>query len=202
MTEKRDIGSSEEPLIPDHEYDGIQEYDNPMPGWWVWIFRGTFYFGVCYFLWFHVYMKGTPISEEYAQDMRAYREQEAKRAMGSKVTEEGLDKLMSNATVVSDAAGIFKARCVLCHNHDGQGLIGPNLTDNYWIHGQGKLMDIYGVVNDGVAAKGMPAWGRQLSPIEVAKVVAYVGSIRGRGLPGKPPEGVLVSTAPNAGSGG
>ena len=56
-----------------HEYDGIQEYDNPMPRWWVWIFWGTFYFALCYFLWFNVYFKGTPVTEEYAQDMVAYR---------------------------------------------------------------------------------------------------------------------------------
>jgi cytochrome c oxidase cbb3-type subunit III len=89
------------------------------------------------------------------------------------------------------------ARCAQCHAEDGRGNIGPNLTDHYWIHGQGKLLDIYEVVHDGVPAKGMPAWSRQLSPAELAKVTAFVGSIRGKNLPGKGPEGAKVD-APGA----
>ena len=71
-------------------------------------------------------------------------------------------------------------------------MIGPNLTDNAWIHGAGKLTDIYGVVDGGVAAKGMPAWGRQLTPIELRKVVAFVGTLRGTNVPGKAAEGTPV----------
>lgn len=188
----------EDPLLSDHEYDGIQEFDNPMPRWWVWIFWGTFYFAVCYFLWFDVYMKGPSVTEEYAADMAAFREEVAKREMGSAaLTEEALEKLMNNAAVMADAQTIFKKRCVQCHGTDGQGLIGPNLTDDYWVHGEGKLLDIYGVVNGGVPAKGMPEWGKQLSRVEVAKVAAYIGTLRGKHLSGKAPEGaLLVTTAP------
>lgn len=182
-------------LISDHEYDGIQEYDNPMPRWWVWIFWASFYFAICYLLWLHVYQKGTYVRDEYAADMRAFREEQAKREMGSGPSEESLSKLMSNTAVIADAEALFKTRCAPCHAQNGQGLIGPNLTDQYWIHGQGKLMDIYGVVNEGVLSKGMPAWGKQLPQIEVMKAVAYVGSLRGRNLPGKPPEGTLITAA-------
>jgi cytochrome c oxidase cbb3-type subunit 3 len=180
--------------LSDHEYDGIQEFDNPMPRWWVWIFWATTYFAICYFLWFNVYFKGTPAVEEYAQDMSAARAEMARKAVGTSVTEEALDKLEHNPAMMTDAQGIFKRRCVQCHNKDGQGLIGPNLTDDYWIHGQASLMDIYGVVNGGVAAKGMPEWGKQLSPIEVAEVAAYVGTLRGKHVTGKPPEGSLLSS--------
>lgn len=190
--------SSAEPAAPPellsgHEYDGIQEFDNPMPRWWVWLFWGSFYFSVCYLLWLHVYQKGTLVGDEYASDMRTAREEMARREMGSGPTEESLTKLMSNAGVMADAELLFKKSCSPCHSQNGEGLIGPNLTDQYWIHGQGKLMDIFSVVNGGVPAKGMPAWGKQLPPIEVAKAVAYVGTLRGRGLPGRPPEGTLLA---------
>jgi cytochrome c oxidase cbb3-type subunit 3 len=183
-----------EDLLSDHEYDGIQEFDNPMPRWWVWTFWGTFYFAVCYFLWYSVYFKGTPFLEEYAADMSAYREEMAKKDLGTTVTEDALDKLTKNAAVMADAQAIFKKRCVQCHAADGQGLIGPNLTDDYWLHGKGTLIDIYGVVNAGVPAKGMPEWSKQLSRVEVAKASAYVGTLRGRHLPGKAPEGTLLAT--------
>jgi cytochrome c oxidase cbb3-type subunit 3 len=184
-------------LLSDHEYDGIQEYDNPMPRWWTRIFWGSFYFAICYVLWLHVFNRGTPIAEEYAQDMRAFREEAAKREMGASVSEEALDKLTKNASVMTDAQTIFSKRCVQCHGPHGEGLIGPNLTDDYWIHGQGTLMDIYRVVTSGVPSKGMPEWGKQLSSIEIAKAAAFVGTLRGKNLPGKPPEGTLVAkTAP------
>jgi len=181
-------------LLSDHEYDGIQEFDNPMPRWWVWIFWGTFYFAICYFLWFNVYFKGTPVTEEYAADMRTFREEQAKKDLGENVTEEALEKLSKNAAVMADAEAIFKKRCVQCHGPQGQGLIGPNLTDDYWIHGKATLMDIYGVVNGGVPSKGMPEWGKQLPRVEVAKAAAYVGTLRGKHIPGKAPEGVLLTT--------
>jgi cytochrome c oxidase cbb3-type subunit 3 len=187
-------GVPDDPLT-DHAYDGIQEYDNPMPRWWRWTFWATFYFATCYFLWQHVYMKGTPITEEYAADMREFRETVAKREMGGGASEESLTKIMANTALMTDAGTTFKNRCVPCHGPNGQGVIGPNLTDHYWIHGQGKLMDIYSVVNDGVLAKGMPAWGKQLAPIEVAKLAAYIGTLRNKNIPGRAPEGVQVASA-------
>lgn len=183
-----------DPRLSDHEYDDIQEYDNPMPRWWVLTFWASFYFALCYFLWMHVYMKGTPIDEAYSAEMRTFREEIAKREMGGQVTEEGLEKLSKNPAVMADAQQVFAKKCVQCHGQNGEGLIGPNLTDDYWIHGRASLLDIYGVVNQGVLSKGMPEWGKQLPPVEVAKVAAYVGSLRGRRVQGKAPEGTLLAT--------
>jgi cytochrome c oxidase cbb3-type subunit 3 len=204
--------STERPLLGDdvpeapaahtsdlHEYDGIQEYDNPMPRWWVLSFWATFYFAVCYAMWFHVYHRGISVEEEYGADMGIAREEAARRELGANVTEEALQKLMANAAVMSDTRATFGKRCVQCHGADGQGVIGPNLTDDYWLHGQASLMDIYGVVKAGVPAKGMPEWGKQLSSIEVAKLAAYVGSIRGKHLPGRAPEGTLLASVAPAG---
>jgi cytochrome c oxidase cbb3-type subunit 3 len=184
--------SPKEDMLSDHEYDGIQEYDNPMPRWWVLIFWGTFYFAACYFLWFHVYSKGS-VAGDYVAEVTLAREQAAARDMGTTLTEESLEKLMGNAAVMSDAKTVFVARCAQCHAANGGGLIGPNLTDDYWIHGTASLMDIYGVVNAGVPSKGMPTWGKQLARVEVAKLAAYVGTLRGLHLPGKAPEGTLLA---------
>jgi cytochrome c oxidase cbb3-type subunit 3 len=122
--------------------------------------------------------------------MAKAREAEALREAGQEVNEAALAKLMTNPAMMSDAAGVFQQRCVQCHLAKGQGGIGPNLTDNHWIHGNGSLMDIYKVVNEGVLSKGMPNWGKQLRPMELRKVVAYLGTLRGTLVPGKPPEGI------------
>jgi len=178
-----------EARILDHEYDGIQEYDNPLPRWWVWMWAGSFFFSVGYFFHYHVSHNGTSVADDYLQDMAQAREAEAKQSLAEPVSEESLGKLMTNPALMTDAKALFGARCTPCHGANAQGVIGPNLTDNSWIHGQGKLTDIYGVVEGGVASKGMPAWGRQLTPIELRKVVAYVGTLRGSNVAGKAPEG-------------
>lgn len=185
----------------EHEYDGIREYDNPMPKWWVWMFWGSFWFALFYFFHFHVGAKGTSVAQAYVDELKEAREAEAKMAMGDAVSEEGLAKLMANKPMMGDTQAVFKARCEQCHADKGQGLIGPNLTDDSWIHGKGTLMDIYKTVDEGVPAKGMPAWGRQLTPIELRKVVAYVGSLRGTNVPGKPPEGEKVDMAASVAGG-
>jgi len=177
-----------EERILDHEYDGIREYDNPLPRWWTLIFWATFLFSIGYVV-FYLSGRGQSVAAQYVAELGEAREQEAKRALGEKPTEEGLSKLASNAAMMSDAKILFVERCAQCHGENAQGTIGPNLTDSYWIHGKGSLLDVYQVVSDGVPQKGMPAWSRQLSPIEVAKLVAFVGSIKNTHVPGKPPEG-------------
>lgn len=173
----------------EHEYDGIREYDNPLPRWWVWMFAGSFFFSIGYFFHYHVSHNGISIAESYEQDMREARELEAKQSLSQPVTEESLTKLTLDSALMADAGVLFVARCAPCHGEHAQGIIGPNLTDGSWIHGRGSLTDIYGVVEGGVAAKGMPAWGRLLTPVELRKVVAFVGTQRGKNAPGKPPEG-------------
>lgn len=178
--------------VMDHEYDGIREYDNPLPRWWVWMWAGSFFFSVGYFFHYHVSHNGTSVEKDYSAEMAEAREAQAKQSLAEPVNEESLGKLMQNPALMADAKALFGLRCAPCHGANAQGLIGPNLTDNSWLHGAGKLTDIYGVVDGGVAAKGMPAWGRQLSPIELRKVVAFVGTLRGSNVPGKPAEGTAV----------
>lgn len=175
--------------LMDHEYDGIREYDNPMPGWWKALFWVTVVFSVGYVFWFHVSGRGTSVAQEFAEDVAHANALAAARAMQETVSESALERLMADATMMQGAAGLFGQRCKQCHGDQGQGIIGPNLTDRYWIHGRGTLMDIYGTVSDGVLTKGMPAWSKQLTPAELKQIVAYVGTLRGRNVSGKPPEG-------------
>ena len=180
-------------LLLNHEYDGIREYDNPMPRWWVWIFWGSFYFGLGYFIHYHMTGNGESVAVAYDTELALAREKEAMAAMGGEVTEESLTNLMSNEAMVADAAKLFTQRCSQCHGVKGEGLIGPNLTDNYWLHGNATLMSIYDVISEGVQTKGMPPWKKQLRPIELGKVTAYVGSLRGTNVPGpKGNEGQLI----------
>jgi cytochrome c oxidase cbb3-type subunit 3 len=178
----------------DHEYDGIREYDNPLPRWWTLIFWATFVFSLGYVVHYHLSGRGQSVAQQYAADLSEAREQEARRALGDKPSEEGLGKLASNAAMMSDAKVLFVERCAQCHGDSAQGTIGPNLTDSYWIHGKGSFLDIYGVVSDGVPEKGMPAWSRQLAPVEVAKLTAYVGSIKNTNVPGKAPQGTQFAS--------
>ena len=176
-------------LLMDHEYDGIKEYDNPMPAWWKALFLASVLFSVGYVFWYHVSGRGQSVAEEYAADVKAANAIRAKQALKEKVSEETLVQLMSDANLMQGAAQLFDQKCKACHAEQGQGNIGPNLTDNHWIHGQGQLMDIYKVVSGGSVLKGMPAWSQQLSPTELRQVVAFVGTLRGKNVPGKAPEG-------------
>lgn len=177
----------------DHEYDGIREYDNPLPRWWVWIFAGSFWFSIGYFFHYHLSPNGQSVLADYEEDVREAREVDAKASLAQPVTEESLGKLLADAALMKDAQTLFAARCAACHGDRAQGAIGPNLTDDAWLHGRASLTDIYGIIEAGVPAKGMPAWGRQLSPIELRKLAAFVGTQRGKAVPGKAPEGAVVA---------
>ena len=146
-----------------------------------------------YFFHYHISGNGQSVAAAYEADMQEAREAAAKTNLAQPVSEESLGKLMSDAALMGDAKALFGLRCALCHGEKAQGVIGPNLTDSAWIHGSGTLTDIYAVINDGVLAKGMPAWGKQLSPIEVRKLAAFVGTKRGTSVPGKAPEGTVVA---------
>jgi cytochrome c oxidase cbb3-type subunit III len=189
-----------EPIRPtadvlEHEYDGIREYDNPLPGWWVKLFWGSFFFSIGYGFHYHLSGNGVSVSDDYEQEMSAARAEQAQRALGESVNEEGLAKVMLDAKLMADAQAIFAQRCMPCHGDRGQGVIGPNLTDGHFIHGQGTLMDIHRVVSEGVPAKGMPPWKLQLSSIQVSELAAYVGGMRGKNVAGKAPEGNPMPTA-------
>ena len=181
----------EDPLLS-HEYDGIREYDNPIPAWWNWIFLGSFVFSVVYFIHYHM-GTGVSVEQAYAVEMEEIDKIRAEEALAAAkdVSEDKLAGMMADATAVSFGEQKFQTLCFACHGKLGEGGIGPNLTDSSWIHGDGSLMAIRDVVINGVVEKGMVAWGKTMPPDELNKVVAYVGTLRGKNVPGKAPEGTV-----------
>lgn len=169
----------------DHEYDGIREYDNPLPRWWVMLFYFGIAFAVVYIPWYH-FGPGPLMLEEYEAEMAA-----AAAAMPEKTGPSDADLAAAQGDPARIAAGkaTFATLCVACHTADGGGLVGPNLTDDYWIHG-GSMKDVVHVITEGVPEKGMISWKTQLKDEEILAVAAYVKSLRGT-TPANPkaPEG-------------
>jgi len=185
----------EEPRLLDHTYDGIAEYDNPLPGWWVWTFVACIAFAWPYLAYYHG-RSDTSVAAEYADEVRIFNAQEAARTMGSgPVTEEKLEALARDPNAVDAGRAVFQQNCRVCHGDQGEGKIGPNLTDDAWIHG-GALLDIHRTIDQGVPEKGMLAWGKTLPPEDILVVAAYVGTRRGLNVPGPlPPQGTPMRQA-------
>lgn len=172
------------PLM-DHSYDGIREYDNPLPGWWRAIFWGSIVFAAGYFVWFHVANIGQTPQQKYAAALADYNSKKSERdaAEAANVNEDLLKRLSGDPLSTDHGAQIFATRCASCHAADGKGLIGPNLTDLYQLHGTTR-MDIYMTVRGGVLGTAMPAWGEQLAPGDVTAVASYVITLRGKNVAG------------------
>ena len=185
-----DDEKSERDRLLEHSYDGIQEYDNPMPRWWVLTFWGTIIFSVLYAFNFAGMGTGEGRVAEYEKDMVAFR---SAHPVNTATSADKLLALTKDAHEVSEGRKIFIKNCSACHGPDGGGVIGPNLADNAWIHG-GKIEEINATISNGVLAKGMPQWGKMLKPEEVDEVTTYVWSLNGT-TPAKPkaPEGVVVA---------
>jgi len=171
-----------------HTHDGIEEYDNRLPNWWLFILYGSIIFSVAYGLVFHTLGIAELPGAKYDQEMiAAAEEQLAKMAEGG-TTNESLLLMAGLPGKVAQGRQLFQTYCVVCHADQGQGNIGPNLTDKYWIHGA-QPMDNHRVVTIGVLDKGMAAWGRQLGPRRVELVVSYVLTLRNTNVPGRAPGG-------------
>lgn len=173
-----------------HDYDGIEEYDNPLPGWWTWIFVATIVFSVGYWGYYQI-GPGPTIIAQYEDEMRAAAERQAAATPAPAAGDETeLRALMKDRAAMAAAKETFATRCAACHGPEGQGIIGPNLTDDYWLHG-GTLADIRRTITEGVPDKGMVPWKDALKPDELNRVAAYVASLRGSHPSNpKPPQGV------------
>ena len=168
---------------PSPEHDGIQEEDNVLPRWWLATLFGAMVFALGYWEYFHVYHLGELPLEHYQA------EQARKEGIksDSDVTDESL-LAMSKGPSATKGGATFATTCVVCHGAKGEGRIGPNLTDNYWLHG-GKPTDIYKTISNGWVMKGMPAWKPTLGPAKVQELTAYIVSLRNTNVPGRAPEG-------------
>lgn len=172
-----------------HVYDGIEEADNQLPTWWVTVFLGSVAFAMAYWLGEELYHARPSPAQQYAQNVAALRAAQAEAARNQpEVSAELLAALASNPQAVAAGAALFQQNCVACHADHAQGNIGPNLTDDFWLHG-GSGLAIHTTISGGVLAKGMPAWGPVLGEGAVRNLTAFVVSLRGRNAPGKPPQG-------------
>jgi cytochrome c oxidase cbb3-type subunit 3 len=177
-----------DPLLLDHEYDGIQELDNNLPRWWVWLFYITIIFSAVYLIYYHVAHAGYLQAAEYEHEMKAG---EALKGAAMGRFEASIPTLTpsKDADVIAAGQQTYMKFCAPCHRVDGGGLVGPNLTDDYWIHGS-AFADNVKVIWDGVPAKGMITWKGVLKPDQIYSVASYIYTLRGAKLatPGKPPE--------------
>jgi cytochrome c oxidase cbb3-type subunit 3 len=177
-----------EPLLLDHDYDGIQELDNKLPRWWVWLFYITIIYAAVYLVYYHVSRTGDSSAAEYAKEMKAG-EQIKAGAMGKFESSIATLQPSTDALMLDTGKTTYTKFCAPCHRADGGGLVGPNLTDDYWIHGS-AYADTVKVIWDGVPAKGMITWKTVLKPDEIQSVASYIYTLRGAKLasPGKLPE--------------
>lgn len=179
-------------IMLDHDYDGIKELDNNLPPWWVYMFYATIIFSVVYLVRFHITGDGKLSIEEYEEQMAeaAAQKEEQMAAGGEQITEDNVTYL-ADAPSIEKGAAIYKGNCATCHGQLGEGGAGPNLTDEYWIHG-GSVKDIFSTIKYGVPAKGMIAWESQFSPEQMQQVASYIMTLVGTNPPNpKDPQGEL-----------
>jgi len=177
----------------DHNYDGIREYDNPLPSWWSIAFGATIAFAFLYFAYYDIAGWGRTPGDSYQIALAGW--QSTYRAGpgggGPSVTEDMLAAGAENPDVVARGADVFATRCIGCHGANAAGQIGPNLTDLYQLHGTTR-MDLYGTILGGAPGTAMIAWGETLKPAEIVAVATFVSSLRGKNLAGKEPQGKPV----------
>jgi len=179
--------------ILDHSYDGIQEFDNPLPNWWLATFYITIVFAFLYVGYYH-FGPGPSLDQELATGLEMIKAQEAaNQKSAAPLTDEVLAAAFADPSVRESGKKIFVEKCLACHGASGEGGIGPNLTDAYWIHGNGGLAALVKVVSEGVADKGMPPWSALLKQAEIVAVASHAKGLQGT-KPANPkaPQGELV----------
>ncbi len=181
--------SSLESEQADHCYDGIRELDNPLPGWWTFLFWATIIFSPFYFLYFHAGPEDRTIYGQYEThkgEIMVIRFKDIGMLEGDRET---LLKYMKEDEWLSVGKSVFQANCANCHGAKGEGIVGPNLTDSKWKN-VSKIEDIAKVIEDGAANGAMPAWKKRLSHQNlIVLTAAYVASLTEHPVPGRQPEG-------------
>lgn len=183
----------EENILLDHEYDGIKELDNALPPWWKYGFYFTIGVAALYLLRYHVWKTGPDPQQEYDQEMKvaAAQVEAYRKKAGDMVDEKTVT--MADATGIAEGDKIFHSNCFACHGAKGEGGVGPNLTDNYWLHG-GTIHDVFKTIKYGYPDKGMQSWEKTYSPAQIKNLASYVKSLAGTNPPNpKAPQGDLFT---------
>lgn len=180
-------------LIEGHNYDGIQELDHPLPRWWVYLFYVTIVYAVIYFSYYE-FFGGPSHQEQYQAAMtRIEKNSQAQPAKKVDIKQVAITDLLNDPEALKMGEATFKQYCAACHGQKGEGVIGPNLTDKYWIHSKGDSKGIMSAILKGFPTKGMPPWG-EIVPVEAQpKLAAYVISLGGTNPPNaKAAQGELI----------
>lgn len=180
----------ERELLMEHTYDGIAELDNPTPPWFMYLFYSTIIFGLIYGAYYHVYQDGNIQETEYKTEVAtAEKAREAYMKQFANSVNEDNVTASTAAKDLTEGSQIYTTNCVACHGDKGQGGVGPNLTDKFWIHG-GRIKDLFKTITHGIPEKGMIAWEKTLNPLQVQKVASFILTLQGSNPPGaKEPQG-------------
>jgi cytochrome c oxidase cbb3-type subunit 3 len=175
MATANNQGEQHDEKLTDHDYDGIKELDNPPPLWIMALFYITIGFSIIYGAYYFWLKQGDHQDAEYARKSALH---DAEYKMANQSTEELI--LLTDAGAIEEGKAIYKEmNCFACHGLNGEGnAIGPNMTDDYYIHGC-KFQDIFNVIKNGEPAKGMTAFKGQMSDEKIQKVASYVMSLKG-----------------------
>lgn len=178
---------SESEISLGHDYDGIGELDNPTPPWWQWGFVLSVVFGIAYMYVYHI-GKTAPLQlEELAiANKKAEAAIKAHLAVAGNMVDETTVEMLADASDLAAGQNVFVSACAACHAADGGGLVGPNLTDDYWLHG-GSIKDVFKTIKYGVPEKGMKSWKDDYSPRQIAQISSYIMTLRGK-VPAAPKE--------------
>jgi cytochrome c oxidase cbb3-type subunit 3 len=162
-------------LISDHEYDGIRELDNDLPPWWTWLFVITIVFAIVYLIRLFVFSSDDLIQQsEYNKEMA-----QAASMLPSQIQTSAIEfKVLTDQTSLTNGKTIFDKICSVCHLMDGGGLVGPNMTDDHWIHGN-TMEEMFNIVTNGVLDKGMISYKDQYSPQQRLEVLSYILTLHG-----------------------
>lgn len=173
----------EETIMLDHDYDGIKELDNNLPPWWKYGFYLTILIGIVYLINYHIMGTAPLQKEEY---LRSVKKAELEVAEFMKKSANNVDentvKLLTSASDLAAGKDAFIATCAACHGRAGEGGVGPNLTDEYWVHG-GSVKDIFKTIKYGWPDKGMKSWKDDFSPMQIAQMTSFIRSLKGTNPP-------------------
>jgi cytochrome c oxidase cbb3-type subunit 3 len=189
------INSENDVVVTDCEpHDGIVELDNNLPNWWLWTLYVSIIFSIGYMYYYHVSGRGILPVAAYLEEQKTLEAQKPQEPLGpTSITDEELRVAIADPTQAASGKQVFDIRCIACHAPGGAGTVGPNLTDDYWLHG-GKPSEIVHTIQKGVPEKGMISWEAVLPKSEIIAVVSYIASIHGSNPPNaKAPQGDKLS---------
>ena len=183
-------------IMLDHDYDGIRELDNNLPPWWKYGFYLTIIVAIVYLVNYHVIGTGDLQNVEYDKEMaQAKLEVDEFMKTSANNVDENTVKLLTEASDITTGKDLYIANCVACHGKGGEGSVGPNLTDDYWLHG-GSIQDLFKTLKYGWVEKGMKAWKEDLSTMQMAQIASFIKTLKGTNPPNpKAPQGDLYTEA-------